>query len=141
MFFSQIKELAKTTSIHLIITASGEDELKVAVLPQSREGVNPALTQPLILTATPEELDEKFLSVLTTYKAKRKSLEESLEEATLVMEAAGKAAQESATKATQKAAKKPASAAVTTVEEDAGQEEESPSAPATPASDDELSLF
>lgn len=101
--FKELAALAQSTSIHVIITAAGSEELKVVVLPQSREGLNPALCQPLILTATPEELDEKFTSILTEYKAARKSLEETLEAAKLVMEAAGKSAQTATSKATQKA--------------------------------------
>lgn len=108
--FKELAELTKSTSIHLILSASGDNELKVVVLPQTREGMNPALCQPLILTATPEELDEKFVNVLRDYKTARKSLEEQLEDAKLVMEAAGKSAQDATTSATKKASPKPAPA-------------------------------
>lgn len=134
--FKQLAEIAKSTSIHLIITTSGEAELKVMVLPQSKEGADPALCQPLILTASPEELDEKFVSVLTEYKVARKSLEETLEEAKLVMDAAGKAAQKSATAATKQAAAKPAPAP--TAVQPAKTDSEA-SEPAT--EEDELTLF
>lgn len=132
--FKEIADLAKFTSIHLIITAAGDQELKVAVLPQAKEGANPALCQPLILTATPEELDEKFVSVLTDYKAARKSLEESLEDAKLVMEAAGKAARDKATSATKTAAK-PAPATAAPVEKT------SETVTANIDEEDELTLF
>lgn len=118
--FKELADLTKSTSIHLILSASGDNELKVVVLPQTREGMNPALCQPLILTATPEELDEKFVNILCDYKAARKSLEEQLEDAKLVMEAAGKSAQDATTSATKKASPKPtpASAPTPTVSEE-----------------------
>lgn len=135
--FKELADLAKTTSIHLIITAASETELQVAVLPQSKEGVNPALCQPLILTATPAELDEKFVPILTDYKAARKSLEESLEDAKLVMEAAGKSARDKATTATKTATTPAAAPAV--------KQEEKPAEPASGTDaandDDDLTLF
>jgi PRTRC genetic system protein E len=104
--FTELAALAKNTTIHLIITSAPNDELKVVVLPQAKEGMNPALCQPLSLTASPEELDEKFVDCLASYKTDRKTLEEQLEDSRLVMEAAGKAAQESAADATKKATTK-----------------------------------
>jgi PRTRC genetic system protein E len=109
--FTELAALAKSTTIHLIITSAPNDELKVVVLPQAKEGMNPALCQPLSLTASPEELDEKFVDCLASYKTERKTLEEQLEDSRLVMEAAGKAAQESAADATKKATTKPAAPA------------------------------
>lgn len=109
--FKQLAEIAKSTSVHLIITSVSDTDLKVLVLPQAKEGVNPALCQPLILTASPDELDEKFVSILTEYSNARKSLEETLEETKLVMEAAGKTAREAATTATKKATANPATPA------------------------------
>jgi len=104
--FTELAELVKTTNLHIQISASGDNELKVIVLPKPKEGTNPALCQPLALTATPEELDEKFAGILTSYKATRRSLEETLEETKAYMEAAGKAEREKAAQA----AKQPASA-------------------------------
>lgn len=135
--FKELAELTKTTSLHLIINKASDTELKVMVLPQSAEGTNPALCQPLILTATPDELDEKFVSVLSEYKVARKSLEETLEEAKLVMDAAGKAAQESATAATKKATAKPAPAPAAEPPKAAAEETKA----AADEEDDELSLF
>ena len=109
----------------------------MAVVPKpAKEGANPALNHPLVLTATPAELDEKFDSILREYANKRKSLEETLEAAQTVMDAAGKSAQDKATAATKKAAS-PAAAVTPTpkVEEkpaDAGEPQE-------PA--EEMSLF
>jgi len=134
--FKKLAELARSTSIHLIVTTVNEEELKVVVLPQAKEGVNPALCQPLILTATPDELDEKFVSVLTQYTSSRKTLEESLEDAKLVMEAAGKAARESATNATKKA-----TPTQTVASESAPQPAEEKKDSETPKSEDDFDLF
>lgn len=132
--FKELEALVETTSIHLIITKSGEAELKVLVLPQTREGMNPALCQPLSLEATPDELDEKFASVLNEYKAARKTLEETLEETKAYMEAAGKAARESATTAAKQATAKDKGASPKAAE---AQE----AATNAPADDEEPDLF
>lgn len=101
--FSELAELAKTTTLTLLISAVGEEEMKVAVIPKpAKEGSNPALNQPLILTGTPAELDEKMPEILTQYKTSRKSLEETLDAAKTVMEVAGKSAQEAASAAAKK---------------------------------------
>ena len=100
--FKELAEIAKTTALSLIISSSGENELQVMVIPKAKEGMNPALSQPLNLTATPEELGEKFASLLLGYNTARKTLEETLEDAKLFMSAAGKSAQEKATAAAKK---------------------------------------
>jgi PRTRC genetic system protein E len=114
--FMELAELVKTTSLTLLITSAGEDELKVSVIPKpAKEGANPALNTPIIMTATPAELDEKIGGILTKYKASRKSLEETLDAATTFMAAAGKEAQDAATaKAKMSAAPVKTSAPTTT---------------------------
>jgi PRTRC genetic system protein E len=108
--FRELAELAKSTTLLLMISAAGDNELKVTVQPKAHEGTNPALCQILSLTATAEELDEKFASILNDYKATRKSLEETLEETKAYMVAAGKAAQDTAATAAKKSTAKPADA-------------------------------
>lgn len=98
--FIELADLAKTTTLHLTISTVG-GEMQVIVMPQTKDGLTSAC-QPLKLTATPAELDEKFADIITSYKASKKSLEESLEEAKSYMEAVATAAKETAAKATVK---------------------------------------
>lgn len=93
--FKELAELAKSTTIHLAISSKG-NELCVMVMPQAANGEHPALSTPLQLTGTPEELDNEFATVLTSYTGTRKSLEESLAASKLIM---NNAAKESATAA------------------------------------------
>lgn len=86
-----IFELAKTTSMVLTITAD-ERLLTVTVnpTPASKEAP-PALSQPLVLKATPEELDAGFVDALTTYGKAYATLKETVEASVAVMEEAKKA--------------------------------------------------
>ncbi len=97
--FQALHELATSTELHLTITVQGDD-LRVVVLPKPKDGANAALSTPLALTASPAELDEKFVATLSSYTASRKSLETTLEETTNFMEAAKQAAKEAAKKST-----------------------------------------
>lgn len=100
MVFRSIKNLAKTTQLVLIISDGDEDTLKVTVMPKAaKDCENPALSTPLQLVGTPEELDEKFAEILGGYTASRTSLEDSLAASQTVMEAAKKEATEKAAKA------------------------------------------
>ncbi len=103
--FKGLHGLAKSTDLQLSITSQG-DTLRVVVIPKAKEGANAALSTPLVLEATPQELDEKFAETLFKYTASRKSLEETLAETTAFMAAAGKDAKDAANKAAQPTGKK-----------------------------------
>lgn len=134
MLFQALHELAKSTDLHMTITAQGDD-LRVIVLPKPKDGAIAALSTPLALTASAAELDEKFVATLSSYTASRKSLDEQLEESTNFMEAAKQAAKDNAKKSIASPVKQTASASATKTEEPAV---EKPAA--KPASDD-ISLF
>lgn len=133
--FQALHELATSTELHLTITAQGDD-LRVVVLPKPKDGANAALSTPLALTASPAELNEKFVATLSSYTASRKSLEETLEETTNFIEAAKQAAKEAAKKSTTTPAKQAASTPT--------EKTEAPTAVkqvAAKASTDDISLF
>jgi PRTRC genetic system protein E len=88
--FAQLASIAKSTMIQIIITAEGDDQLRVNVLPKAVEGQNAAMSTPLSMVATPAELDEGFVDILTKWRDKRVSLSEQFENTQLVMEAAQK---------------------------------------------------
>lgn len=134
MLFQALHELAKSTDLHMTITAQGDD-LRVVVLPKPKDGANAALSTPLALTASAAELDEKFVATLSSYTASRKSLDEQLEESTNFMEAAKQAAKDSAKKSVASPVKQTASASATKTEEPAVEK------PATKPASDDISLF
>jgi len=98
--FVELADLAKTTTLHLTISTV-DGEMKVIVMPQTKDG-NAAGCQPLALTASPAELDEKFADIISNYKAAKKSMEEALEESKAYMSAVATAAKETAAKASAK---------------------------------------
>lgn len=109
--FTEIAQLAKHTTLNLIISAEG-DNLRVIVMPRGKDGENPAISTPLSLVASPEELDREFTTVIGGYTANRTSLQESLDAAKTIMEAAAKEARDKAAnkaKPASKSAVKPAS--------------------------------
>lgn len=132
--FQALHELATSTELHLTITAQGDD-LRVVVLPKPKDGANAALSTPLALTASPAELNEKFVATLSSYTASRKSLEETLEETTNFMEAAKQVAKDTAKKSTPSPVKQTASPSATKTEEPAAEK------PATKPATDDISLF
>lgn len=107
--FKELAELARTTTLSLLISSVSDTEMKVLVIPKAKEGANSALSTPLELIATPEELDEKLGGILTQYTTNRKTLEQSLEENRLYMEAQAKTAQKPAKSITAESSVKPPS--------------------------------
>lgn len=87
--FKELYELAKQGGVVLSITTEGE-LLRVIIMPEG--GANPALSTPLSLVASPDELDTEFSTLIKSFTAKRTSLKESLEASLLVMDAAEKEA-------------------------------------------------
>lgn len=90
------------TSLCIMVSAAPEGNLTVTILPQSKDGQSTALSTPLSVTATPDELDAELPAALTSYVGHRTSLAETLENVKTIMEAAGKTASEQATKAATK---------------------------------------
>jgi PRTRC genetic system protein E len=90
------------TNLCIMVSAAPEGNLTVTILPQSKDGQSTALSTPLSVTATPDELDSELPAALTSYVGHRASLAETLENVKTIMEAAGKTASEQATKAATK---------------------------------------
>jgi len=110
-----IFELARTTSLVLTITADEKAGLlKVTVNPKPASKDAPAaLSQPLTLTATPDELDAGFVEAVSAYGGSYQSLKETVEASVAVMEAARKeAASKAAAKTAARAAPKQAASTV-----------------------------
>ncbi|MCA8229258.1 PRTRC system protein E [Burkholderia vietnamiensis] len=65
--FTSLHELARTTSINILITAEGDDHLRVNVTPLPN-GKGEKKLWPLSLVATPEELDAEFAAAVEAYE-------------------------------------------------------------------------
>jgi PRTRC genetic system protein E len=110
MLFKSLNPLlAGVASLSLILTSGSNGEIHVAVIPVPKKDGNDAagLKEPLSITATPEELDEKFPELVAKYTGARSSLEDQLEATLSVLEAAKKDAATKASTAVKKGAAKP----------------------------------
>ena len=108
--FKQLYDLAqKAGPLQMTLAAGGEDGRMTVVVTRKGGAAKdePALATPLSLTATPEEFDEGFVQVLTSYSEKRLSLAEQVAATNEVLAAAREASAKKGTGAVQKAGAKP----------------------------------
>lgn len=101
--FKEIEALMgeETQSVSLIV-AKTKDGLTVTVLPKTKEGTDPALSTPIVLTGTAEDLDAEFVGLLSKFGGERKSLAEQMADTEAIL----KAAKEASAKKGQDALKK-----------------------------------
>ena len=108
--FKELFELARASG-PLTIAVSADTppgQMTVVVIPKSGDAKDePALATPLSLTATPEEFDADFTSVLTSYQGQRQSLAEQVAATNEVLAAAREASVQKGSKAATKALAKP----------------------------------
>lgn len=93
--FKELYALTLATPLILKVSADAESgKLTLIAIPtpptKGDKGgeIEPALTQKLSLTATPEEFEQEFPQCLATYTEKYKSLQEQVETTTAVLDAA-----------------------------------------------------
>ena len=97
MLFSTLQFLLSPgASLKLEVTMNDDATLSIIVCPKGNTG---ALSQPLVLTATAEEMDAGFIDVLQQYQKARQSLQEQVEATTAVLDAAKKSEEKKAVKA------------------------------------------
>jgi PRTRC genetic system protein E len=95
--FKELAPLLRYRSMLLTVTHVGEDQFRVNVIPKKKQdSENDALTTPVSVTGTPEELDADLPQTLTTFVASHLELKNNLERAKAEMEAAAKVVQEEA---------------------------------------------
>ncbi|WP_406625398.1 PRTRC system protein E [Acidovorax sp. SDU_ACID1] len=116
--FEELYALALNATLTMTVSADEKSgRLTVNVIPKPRaDAAEPALAQPLSLTATPQEFDTGFIDALCGYRETRQSLAQQVEATKEVIEAAKAASVKKASEATAKAsaakvAPKPAPAA------------------------------
>lgn len=137
--WNPIYELAKTTALLLTISADAKaNQLVVTVTPRPSGKGDPALSQPLTLRGTPEELDTGFVDALTRYGTSYASLKETVEASLALMEEAKKTAAAKATPAAKSAAAKPVASTKPTFSVQAAKAAvATPAAPSAPATGDD----
>jgi PRTRC genetic system protein E len=117
-------------------TALDDDQIRVNVVPKKmKDGDNDALTTPLSVTGTAEELDTQLAATLVGFVASHLQMKNSLEKAKSEMDAATKTAQaEARAKSKTPASKTPVKGEPTPAAVAAQSPEPAKPAPAKPAS-------
>jgi len=111
--FGELYQLALGATLTLTISAdepSGKLTVNVIPKPKADHG-EAALSTPLSLTATPDEFDSSFVSVLSGYRSEHRSLAEQAEATKELLQAAKTASQTKARGAVAKASARPTATA------------------------------
>jgi len=91
--FKELAPYLRQRAVLLTVTHLEEDQIRVNVIPQKiKDGENNALTTPLSVTGTAEELDQELSSTIVNFVSSHLQLKNSLEKAQAEMDAASKAA-------------------------------------------------
>ncbi|AXC15457.1 hypothetical protein ACPOL_6213 [Acidisarcina polymorpha] len=95
--FRELAPYLRHRAVLLTVTHLEHDQIRVNVVPKKlKDGENEALTTPLSVTGTAEELDTELPQTLTDYVAAHLQLNNTLASAKAQMDAAAKTAQEEA---------------------------------------------
>lgn len=107
--FKELAPYLRQRAILLTVTHVEEDQIRVNVIPQKlKDGENTALTTPLTVTGTAEELDRDLPATLVNFVGAHLGLKNSLDRAKAEMDAAAKAAHAEARSKTKTSSTKPA---------------------------------
>jgi len=134
--FKELVPILRNRAVLMTATALDDDQIRVNVVPKKmKDGDHDALTTPLSVTGTAEELDAQLGSTLVGFVASHLQMKNSLEKAKADMDTATKAAQaEARAKAKTPTSKTPAKAESTSVAAAAPASEPAKPAPTKPAS-------
>jgi PRTRC genetic system protein E len=92
--FKELSPYLRQRAVLLTVTHLEDDRIRVNLIPQKlKDGENSALTTPLTLTGTAEELDRDLPSAIVSFVSAHLQLRNTLEWAKAEMDAAAKAAQ------------------------------------------------
>jgi PRTRC genetic system protein E len=115
--FKELAPYLRQRAVLVTVAHLGEDQIRVNVVPQKiKDGENAALTTPLTVTGTAEDLDRDLAATLVSFVASHMELKNTLDRAKEEMDAAAKAAQAEARSKSKNSGAKPAAK----VEEPAG---------------------
>ncbi len=92
--FKELSPYLRQRAVLLTVTHIEEDQIRVNVIPQKlKDGENAALTTPLTVTGTAEELDRDLPATLVDFVSSHLQLKNTLDRARAEMDAAAKTAQ------------------------------------------------
>jgi PRTRC genetic system protein E len=105
--FKELVPILRHRAVLMTITSIEEDQIRVNVVPKKlKDGDNNALTTPVTVTGTAEELDTELGPTLVNFVGAHLQLKNTLESAKADMDAAAKAAQAEARSKTKTSPKK-----------------------------------
>jgi PRTRC genetic system protein E len=106
--FKDLVPVLRDRAVLLTVTLLDEDQIRVNIVPKKlKDGDNDALTTPLSVTGTAEDLDAELSSTIVGFVGAHLQMKNTLEKAKAEMDAASKAAQAEA-RAKSKTTAKPA---------------------------------
>jgi PRTRC genetic system protein E len=134
--FKELVPILRSRAVLMTATALDDDQIRVNVVPKKmKDGDHDALTTPLSVTGTAEELDAQLGSTLVGFVASHLQMKNALEKAKADMDAATKTAQaEARAKSKTPASKTPAKGEPTSAAVVAQSPEPAKPVPAKPAS-------
>ena len=92
--FKELVPILRSRAVLMTATALDDDQIRVNVVPKkTKDGDHDALTTPLSVTGTAEELDTQLAATLVGFVASHLQMKNALEKAKADMDAATKAAQ------------------------------------------------
>ena len=92
--FKELFPYLRQRAVLLTVTHLEEDQIRVNVIPQKlKDGENAALTTPLTVTGTADELDNDLPATLVNFVSSHLQLRNTLDRAKAEMDAAAKTAQ------------------------------------------------
>jgi PRTRC genetic system protein E len=92
--FKELVPILRNRAVLMTATALDDDQIRVNVVPKKmKDGDHDALTTPLSVTGTAEELDAQLAATLVGFVASHLQMKNALEKAKTDMDAATKAAQ------------------------------------------------
>lgn len=126
--FKELAPYLRQRAVLLTVTHLEEDQIRVNIIPKKlKDGENSALTTPLTVTGTAEELDRDLPSTLVSFVSSHLQLKNTLDKAKAEMDEAAKTAAAEAS-----AKKKAAAGKKETGKPDATAKNDSTAKPATP---------
>ena len=95
--FKELAPYLRQRAVLLTVTHIEEDQIRVNVIPQKlKDGENAALTTPLTVTGTAEELDRDLASTIVSFVSSHLELRNTLDRAKAEMDAAAKTTRDEA---------------------------------------------
>src|SRR4051794_40156621 len=92
--FKELAPYLRQRAVLLTVTHLEDEQIRVNIVPQKlKDGENAALTTPLTLTGTADELDQELPATVVNFVAAHLELKNTLDRARAEMDAAAKAAQ------------------------------------------------